>query len=532
MTTLLDQIRAEPYALKAMAEDRSLDHLLEPLDTSWASFVPRPDHPELFDQQAAFVNSRDTVSFLIGGNAAGTTAAACYKLAQFVLYDQPPPRPNTPFWIISNTYDQVCGVIWDEKLSGRGYIPTGEVDWEKIRWYRTNQNWPLIVPLKPWPDDRPGAKPGCNWQLEFKSYEQGRRAFQARSIGGFMFSEQFPVNLFVEVFRGCRVYMFPGGQFCEFTPVEPELCLWVEKAMDDRPEGWNFYRCNIECNDTLADGFVKNFLASVPDEMVETRKTGALATFEGVIYQSFNPSIHVVGDDVIHPTMQGAWHHRGIDWGASEEHPFACVWGYHDAIGDWFVYDEYWSTDQSAITADHANEIIERSKEWGWPPRDQEWHPYYGLSYADPSRPGELNEFNRRGIVCHPASNAVYEGIDAIRALLKIHVPTGRPHLFIHHRCKHLIEEMRKYRWKKGRRPESGMLLNPQVAAPVPLKRDDDTVDALRYMIYSAARARGAKPTSARTKPKDENSRAVQLQRTGMVSPSRGKSNGHWFQRK
>jgi len=471
---------------------------------AYTTFVPRPDRPEMFDEQAGFCYNHDKVSMLIGGNAAGTTSAAAFKTAQFVLNVQPPPRKDTPFWIGSNTYEQVEDVCWKEKLLGDGHIPVGEIDWSRVKYSGGHLS---KVPLKPWRPEK-GGDPNKNWTLEFKSFEQGRQALQAKSIGGFWFSEQFPLDRFLETIRGCRDYFFPGSMFCEFTPIDPVLALWVEEIMDKMPEGWRFYRCNTECNRAnLAEGWFESFFAAVPDEMRDTRMTGALAGFEGVIYQGFNLSVHVIRgrldpDDI--PT--GVFHYRGVDWGASSEHPFTCCWGYRDGIGDWTIFDEYWSIDQTAITFDHAKEIADRSAYWGWPgywddtaPKGGVWHPHQSgnhcETYADPSRPGEINEFCLRGIPTMPAGNDVFKGIDCIRSMLKPR-PNGLPRLRIHERCKHLIEEMRKYRWVRGKKPTQGGVLNPRSPIPTPLKRDDDLCDASRYMIFSAERGRGAVPGS------------------------------------
>jgi len=510
-------ILRDPDAESILESDPFLRSYMESAKWGLHSWIPRPDKPEEFDEQEGFVNNRDRCAFLVGGNASGTTTAACMKLAKFVLEQQPPPRRNTPFWIVSNTYEQVCSAIWDEKLDGMQFIPECEVEWSKVRWNRRSQNWPFSVPLKPWPDH-----PGKNWVLEFKSFEQGRGAMQARSIGGFFFSEQFPLKIFLEVLRGCRECMFPGGQFAEFTPIDPELCIWVEQVQQQIPDGWRFYRCNTELNrQNLAAGWYEDFLAVIPDEMRATRITGALATFEGVIYPSFQPAIHVF-DDATEPPL-GVQHYRGIDWGASKEHPFVCLWGYRDGMGDWTIYDEYWSASQTLITEDHAMEILERSAGWGWPwpehverpPDNPDQYksfesPWHLETFADPSRPGEIAEFNQRGIDTSRASNEVYAGIDTIRTMLKVHPARRRPRLRIHARCKHTIEEMRKYRWKRGRRPEQGTIMNPQVAAPTPLKLEDDCPDALRYLIHSVEKRIGIKPGSSTSKPA-ETRKSVQL---------------------
>lgn len=475
----------------------------------WANFKPRPDRPEAFDQQHSFCFNRDQVAFLVGGNAAGTTEAAAFKTAQFLLCQQPPPRKDTPFWIVSgHDLDEGCDTCWTEKLEGHGHIPACEVDWDGINWRSQRANRPESVPLKPWPlerarevwqtsehtKDRPLPPPDANWLIVFKSVEQGRKAMQARSIGGFWFCEQFPLEIFLEVLRGCREYWFPGGQFAEFTPIEPELCLWVEKAMetadtDAHFKGWKFYRANTELNKpNLAEGWFESFFGTVPDEMIDTRLTGALATFEGVIYQTFNRQVHLLDDAKFPTSLDGMWHFRGTDWGASEEHPHATIWGARDGMGDWWIYDEYWNNRQDQVTGDHVREIKAR---WPWPEGD----PLFGSNFADPSRPGEINAFNLGGIPTQAAANNVYEGIDHLRSLFK--VSGGKPKIFIHkQRCKHLADELPKYRWLKGRKP-GGTILNPQVAKPTPLKRDDDACDALRYLVLTADLMRGATPGSS-----------------------------------
>ena len=458
-------------ALSRFFSNPKILQLMEDFENkAYLNFVPRPDDPENFDQQASFCYNRDSVSFLIGGNAAGTTEAAAYKTALFLLRQQEPPRPDTPFWILSNTYSQVCGTCWQEKLLGHGHIPEQEIQWDRVSWVARNKGWPERVPLKPW-----NKHSKNNWCIEFKSYDQGRQALQARSIGGFWFSEQFPAEVFLETFRGCREYMFPGGMFCEFTPIDPVLCIWVEKIMENPPKGWAFYRANTQKNaKNLADGWFDQFFASVSDEMLQVRMTGALATFEGVIYPSFSPAVHVI-ESVDIP--EGVFHFRAIDWGASAEHPFVCLWGYIDGEGVWTIYDEYWNTSQERLLTEHIDEIKERSIEWGYP-TNPTGNPYYGACFADPSRPDNIAAFNRAGIWIEPAANDVFKGIECVRVHLKCNPITRKPKLRI-------LKEMRTYRWRRSKSATDGSVLNPVAQAPAPLKRDDDTVDALRYMLFT-----------------------------------------------
>lgn len=458
------------------------DLLSEYAGLAYLTFRPRADQPQRFDEQTAFYDSRlPGVAFVIGGNGSGTTEICLAKTAKFILRDQPPPRRDTPFWIISGSYEQCMETAWAEKLHGHGHIPACEIDADRIVWYSSKRNWPASVPLKPWP-----GRPGKNWLIEFKSYEQGRQAFQARAIGGFCFIEQFPWEILEEVLARAREYNFPGGKMAEFTPIDPLLSIPLQTMLEENrlPPGWQVFRCNTEC--AVEAGHVSRewfdeFFGMLPVEMRAVRMIGAFASFEGLIYQSFDSRVHLV-DEVEIP--RNVHHRRGIDWGFSREHPFVCLWGYKDGFGRWWIYDEYYSTDQSLQVSDHLYEVATRHP---WPD-----HPNWGTTWGDPSSPEHLRLANRLGeyvedcpnISMLPASNAVYEGIDYVRFLLKP-VPTlGTPRLMIDRkRCPNLAREMQTYRWEQG----TARGLNPRAGRPKPLKKWDDAVDALRYMVFSEA---------------------------------------------
>ncbi|MDE2103983.1 MAG: terminase family protein [Patescibacteria group bacterium] len=461
------------------------------------TFEPRPDNPASFDEQAGFLRSSSLISFACGGNGSGKSVTAAHKAARFLLRQQSPPKPNMPFWILANSIEQVCQTAWDQKLSQ--IIPRWFIDWEKITWENRNRNFPKAVPLLPWP-----GRPGKNWVLEFKSYEQGRMQMQAAAIGGAWFTEQFPWEVFEEVIRGCRETMYPGSIFAEFTPIDPVLAQPVESlyerwlAREEGTQPYSFYRLSTE--EALKAGHVDQnwydaFFGMVSDEMLETKKRGAFASYEGAIFQSFDPRIHCFDDDPPYGRDPftgrlrfpgGTFHRRSIDWGASAEHPFVCLWAARDGMGRYIVYDEYWDVSQHKTVLDHIREIKDG-------PNREEWRPgslTHGATYGDPSRPDMFRLFGASGITVTPASNSVYDGIEVIRTLLKP-LSNGGPRILIDkRRCPNLVRTMRTYRWKKS----SGKGTNPQVAIAEPLKRDDDPVDALRYLVATDRRNRGVKP--------------------------------------
>lgn len=468
-------IDASMNDLKNVQREQELQTLMEQSEDFYFNFTPRPDDPARFDEQDSFINEDlDGVAFHIGGNGSGTTEASCCKLARLVLHKQAPPRRDTPFWVIGESYDQVINAVWNEKLFDHGHIPSCEVDWERVTWYDRKRGLPLTVPLKPWPMAA-GGHPRKNWTIEFKSYVQGRAQMQARSIGGFMFSEQFPWDILTEVMRGCREYAFSGAKFCEFTPINPDLSLEIKEMMrrGTLPEGWKVYRANTVKNmeaGHVRDVWLKDFQGMISDEMMDTRMTGAFPIFEGSIYPTFSTSYHCVSNIKIPPNCH---HRRSIDWGASAEHPFVCLFACRDGSGNWYIYDEYFSKDQ-VTNAEHLENIVNHRE---WP--DQ--NPNFGTTYADPSRPDLLRTFGSRLKAVSPARNSVYEGIECVRTFLKPGID-GKPKMLIdRERCPQLVRTLQLYRWLQS----STQGLNPQSAKPAPRKMDDDPCDALRYLLYS-----------------------------------------------
>jgi phage terminase large subunit-like protein len=465
------------------------------------SFEPREDDPPNYDEQESFVNSKALVTFTVGGNGSGKTYCAAQKAARFVLEEQPPPKRDTPFWIIAGTYPQVGQSAWAQKL--REMIPPAAID--KITWRDVTLGYPNSIRLHPWP-----GRPDANWLLQFKSYEQGREEMQAAAIGGAWFTEQFPWDVFQEVFRGCREYMFPGSVFADFTPIDPEKSVPVEEAYEKWEEGnplyeqWNFCRMNTEAAKDAGhvdSKWYDTFFSMVSDEMMDTRKIGAFASYEGTIYQSFNPAVHLIRDGEFDRSRVGCiiappncHHRRSIDFGASAEHPFVCLWAFRNGLGQYYVYDEYWCDAQNMTALDHIETITDRHR-WA----DDAHH---GATYGDPSRPDLINLFSARGIPVIPARNAVYEGIECVRTALKINQSIGlegEPSLFIDPvKCPKLARQMRTYRWERS--SKNLRAVNPKAARPVPLKKDDDCVDALRYLLYSDARGM-SKLTSQRALP-------------------------------
>lgn len=396
----------------------------------------------------------------------GKTIAAAYKTAKYVL-ETPAPRPLTPFWIVGVTYDLVCQVCWQEKLSN--FIPKSCI--KSIDWYREKRGWPFAVILH----DLHGT--GTNWVLDHKSYAQGRERMQAVSLGGYWCNEQVPLEIVQEVHGRCRDYDSPG--WADFTPLSMDAREWadmydlVQAGSPEAPPGWEFFHLNTERNHYLAEGWAERFLKSIPEDLRAVRGKGMFASFAGQVFKEFDRKIHIIEPFEIPSDWKRI---RGIDFGYTN--PFVCVWVAKDNDGRYYVYDEHYAPGQ--LIEWHARAIA----------RKQPWrkHPSYTQTYADSEDAQSRAELvskrlQDQGIAISTvgARKDLLPGIEALRKLM-IPAGDGKPRFFIFNTCKETISEFRDYHWAlpigKDLRKR-----DPRIDAPVPYR--DHTIDAVRYAIFS-----------------------------------------------
>lgn len=421
------------------------------------AFRPRPDDLAEYDQQTSFLeDTHSSFAICLGGTGSGKTKVAAHKTANY-LFETPPMRKRLPFYIIGESFDQVCQVAWVEKLSE--IIPPECI--AGFEWYRTKRRWPHAVLLK-----HPTIPNEIGWVLEFKSYEQGFGGVKGTSIGGFWCNEELPFHLLAEIQGRCRDYSSPG--WADFTPVECKDPEWLE-AYENPPAGWTFYHLNNRKNTAKADGahrtvaeWADDFLASIPDDLKEMRQYGKFASLRGSVFKEFRKVIHVID-----PLPRGIPEHwrkiRGLDFGFNN--PTACVWVARDSDGNYYVYDEHYRA--QTLIADHANEI--KKREWDYS------QPWYGPTYSDHGAQ-ERGEYAINGIPCTPARKSRNAGIELLRSLMLVG-KNGKPRLYIYNTCKNLIKEIQGYRYPEG---TTGRNPNDE-----PLDKDDHSVDALRYAIFS-----------------------------------------------
>ena len=397
----------------------------------------------------AFHKSPAKFRLLFGGNRSGKSEANMgAEVAALALHRHNKHRlpEKAVIWACTQTWEMVGKIIWQDKLSS--YIPPGEI--EQIHWHNKRASIPKEVRL------RNGNV------IEFKAYEQGRELFQGRSVDHIACDEQMPEDIFIE----CQARLMDrrGSFSLSATPIEPQP--WLEARIDAGLATDEVFYANLNDNRKSRDGYIPDaeidaMIAQWPDEVVETRVKGRFASFYGAVYKGFDRRIHVI--DHVEPPAEGT-HYRAIDFGFNN--PFVCLWGVRNSDTEWYIYDEHYHN--QSLLKYHAEIINGR-----YPGRK------YRATYADHDAQGRA-ELKDRGIATKAAKKAVNEGIEKVQQALKVQ-GNGRPRLVISRRCSNLIREFPGYRYPEG--------TNKKDPSDEPMKLNDHTLDATRYMIYSAEKA-------------------------------------------
>ncbi len=205
------------------------------------------------------------------------------------------------------------------------------------------------------------------------------------------------------------------------------------------------------------------------DEERVARKSGRFVSFAGKIFDDFSRTRHVVPDDVVLERIHSGRFQfllGGLDPGF--RHMAAALWVMLDADGVWIGPEVVC---QRTVIPEVVKEIQVAGLTYRIP---------VPVFVADPAiartdhQTGKTDQqaYADEGLLTRPGNNAVRPGINAIRSLLagdRFHVMAS---------CETFIEQMGRYRWRTTGRSEND-------APEAPVKRDDHTIDAVRYPIMA-----------------------------------------------
>lgn len=253
-----------------------------------------------------------------------------------------------------------------------------------------------------------------------------------------------------------RVLTTRGKIWMTTTPQGMTHWLYNEvvKRAEAGEKDYAYIKAATADNLSISDEDIKRLKEKYSDEFGAQELEGEFVNFTGLIYKDFSLSrdIFELSSATDMPIL------GGIDWGYND--PFVFLWvGEKD--GHYYVLDEYYRSGE--IPRIHLDVI-----------RNNVHTSRINRIYSDVSRPESRREFSEGlGLSVLPGrteKNDLIPGIEYVASLFK----QGRIHVASH--CRHLINELGKYCWRKKRDVNSG---------DVPMDTHNHCLDALRYVLYS-----------------------------------------------
>jgi hypothetical protein len=250
------------------------------------------------------------------------------------------------------------------------------------------------------------------------------------------------------------------------VPTTPHGHNWIKSLYDKGiapGSDWQSFRFATWDNPRIAAAEVEAARAELSQEVFDEQFGGAFVARAGRVYPEFERAVHVQACE----PQAGAQFWHGIDFGFTN--PFVCLWAALDHDDRLCVLDEYHCSSQTLDV--HAREIKRRD----------EALIARGLlcagGVADPAGRVEREELVRQGINLGAAENALLAGIDAVRQRLKPR-QDGTRGMLIDPCCANLVRELEGYCYDKS----------ASETEPLPLKREDHCLDALRYVCMALSR--------------------------------------------
>ena len=400
---------------------------------------------------AQFHKTEKPYAILLGGNRSGKTEALCADVAMTARDMHPhfDTKHIKNLWVGSTTWQSVGEVLWKEKL--KHYIPASLI--KNIIWHNKQRGIPLYLELH------------NEKVIEFKSYEQGREAFQARSIPYIALDEQASEGIWQEC--QMRVLDCDGVIRQALTPIIYQE--YLKKIVDaPPPEYWIGY-ANLNDNRRSRGGFVPDhgidsLIQSWPESVRKTRIEGRFAAFAGVVFQEWNPEEHLV----LPRDLPKSWEwYISIDFGYNN--PFCALLVAKDPDGCYWFVDEHFQS--HTLMQDHAKVL-------------QKWKDKYPIKdiFADHAAQDRA-ELDALGIHTKAQKKNVVRSIEAMSGALRImgnnksRVKIFRDMANDPRGCPNLIREIPAYRWAEKKEEFN--------AKEEVIKLDDHAVDAAKALIFS-----------------------------------------------
>ena len=406
-------------------------------------------------KQVAFHKCKKKNRWVFGGNRSGKTECGAVESVYIArgIHPYRKNRDNVFGWVVSLS-QQVQRDVAQEKIL-KYLNPDWIVEVTMLSGKKDNLSSGVIDQIK-----IKNVFGGIS-TIGFKSCDQGREKFQGTSLDFVWFDEEPPKDIYDE----CQMRLLDksGTMFGTMTPLKGLTFVYNEIYLNDKNSKEVWYEF-IEWADNpyLSKSEIKLLTDSMSESELNSRRYGLFQSDTGPVYSEFDENVHVIEPFSVPFDWQD---NISIDPGL--KNPLSCHFYAVDFDGNVYVLAEHYESGLSV--EEHAKKIISLADKIGWRRgRDGKLSALIDSAANQKTLAGvkSVSElFYDNGInVNSSVDKDLFSGINRVKSYLK------NNRLFIFKNCVNLIREIKGYRWGKE---------------DVPVKKDDHSLDELRYYIMT-----------------------------------------------
>ena len=233
----------------------------------------------------------------------------------------------------------------------------------------------------------------------------------------------------------------------------------AERTSDD----FKYFHFTTYDNPYIPREEIEAMHSEMDEDSFQQEIMGEFRKMTGLVYKTFNRDIHM--SDI--PNLDNFTMFRSLDFG----------FGHNAALGYFAV-----SPDGTAIylfDGLYKNQLD--TEQLADTVKIKDSDKYITNAWADSAQPQLIKDLQLKGINFNPVekgADSVVKGIADVAGLLKVRPDTGKPTLMIAKHLTWVADEFEKYQWVTNKNENSAQ-------KEMPLKREDDAMDMIRYFAMS-----------------------------------------------
>ena len=368
------------------------------------------------------------------GRRAGKTFLVAIELIQRAV------EPNRIIWYVAPDYTQAESIMW---AMLKEIIPETAIS------YMNNSK--LVIQLK------------NGSQIMLKGARDPNKLRGVR-IDFCVFDETAFFDKWDEAWKVIRPTLIDSAADCWFISTPNGLNHFKDLSeMPKKDDDYSYHHFTSYDNPFLPEGELDKVKLDMDEDSFAQEIMGEFRQMKGLIYKRFHRDIHMV--DL--PDLTGFTFYRSLDFG----------FGHKAALGYFAV-----NPDQTAIYCyDGLYREELDTEQLADNVKIKDGKRFITGAWADSAQPQIIEDLNLKGVHFEPVKkgpDSVLKGITNVAELLKVRKDTGKPTLMFSNELDWIADEFERYRWVETRNENSA-------TRQMPLKRNDDAMDMVRYFCMS-----------------------------------------------